>query len=73
MNEIKNKKYEIDIGKSIKSMYILKIIFTFLSEKQKLNLINYNKHLQKQFGLNIEDYKKMNGIYKEGGKNGKGI
>ena len=57
---------------SIVSVYILKDIFSFLSEKQKLNLIIYNKQLQKKFDINIEDYKRKSGIYREGEKNGKG-
>ena len=32
--------------------------------KQKLNVIIYNKHLQKEQGINIEDYKKISGKYK---------
>ena len=47
MNEFQNIKYEIEIGKSIKSLYILKNIFSFLPEKQTLKLIIYNIHLQK--------------------------
>jgi len=35
MNEFENKKSEKIIGKSIDSLYILKDIFSFLSEKQK--------------------------------------
>jgi len=72
MNEFLNIKYEINIEKSIKSLYILKNIFSFLPEKQTLKLIIYNIHLQKQFDINIEDYKRISGIYREGGKNGKG-
>ena len=72
MNEFENLKYKIDIEKSIKSLYILKTIFSFLSEKQKLNLIIYNIHLQKQFDINIENYKKIRRIYKVGDRNGKG-
>ena len=72
MNEFQNKKNEIDIKKSMQSLYILKNIFSFLSEKQKLNLILYNIHLQKQFNINIEDYKAISGIYRESDKNGKG-
>ena len=72
MNELKNIKSEKNIEKSIESLYILKDIFSFLSEKQKLKIIIYNKHLQKKLDVNIEDYKKISGIYKEGGKNGKG-
>ena len=57
---------------SIESVYILKDIFSFLSEKQKLNLIIYNKQLQKKIDINIEDYKRINGKYRKGKKNGKG-
>ena len=72
MDEIQNIKFEEKIGKSIESIYILKNIISFLSEKQKLNLIIYNKCLQKELDLNIEDYKKISGIYREGERNGKG-
>ena len=54
MNEFKNKKTQINIERSIESFYILKYIFSFLTEKQKLNIIIYNKHIQKKFDvLNI--------------------
>ena len=72
MNEFKNIKCEINIEKSIKSLYILKDIFSFLSENQKLNIIIYNKHIQKKLDINIQDYKRISGKYKEGEKNGKG-
>ena len=49
-----------------------KNIFSFLSEKQKLNIMFYNKHLQKKFDINIEDYKRISGRYKVGERNGKG-
>ena len=64
MNEIENMKYEIDMEKSIKSLHILKNVFSFLSGNQKLNLIIYNIYLQKQFDINIENYKRISGIYK---------
>ena len=72
MNEFQKIKFEKDIEKSIESLYTLKDIFSFLPEKLKLNIIIYNKHLQKKFDINIEDYKRISGIYKEGKKNGKG-
>jgi len=34
MNEFKNKKSVINIEKSIESLYIIKDIFSFLSEKK---------------------------------------
>ena len=69
MNEFENK---IDIKKSIKSLYILKDIFSFLSKEQKLKIIIYNKELQNKLYINIEDYKKLRGRYREGERNGKG-
>jgi len=42
MAEIENIKSKI-----IKSSYVMKIVISFLNEKQKLNFIIYNKNLQK--------------------------
>ena len=72
MNEFENKKYEINIEKSIYPLYILKEILSFLSERKKLNIIIVNKYLQTKFDIKIEDYKRVSGIYKEGERNGKG-
>ena len=72
MNEFQNIKCEINIEKSIESKYILKNIFSFLTENQKLNIIIYNKHLQKKFDINIKDYIRISGKYIEGERNGKG-
>ena len=47
-------------------------MISFISEKQKLNLIIYNKQIQKIFDVDIELYKKISGKYKIGEKNGKG-
>ena len=58
--------------RDIKSSYILKGVFSFLNEKQFLNLITYNKELQNKFSYDIIDYKKISGKYKIGDKNGKG-
>ena len=72
MSEMPNIKSEINLEKSIKSFYILKDIISFLSAKQKLNLIIYNKQLQRKFNVNIKDYKKISKVYKICEKNGKG-
>ena len=56
----------------IKSLDMLKEIFKFLPEKRKLNIINYNYHLQEKLNIKIEDYKRVSGIYIEGERNGKG-
>jgi len=50
-NQIKNIE-------SIKSLYIIKDLFSFLYEKQKLKLIAYNKHIQNMLGVDISHYKK---------------
>ena len=38
-------------------------IFSFLNEKQKLNLILHNKKLQKILGVDINNYKRVSGRY----------
>ena len=38
---------------------ILKIIFSFLNEKKKLNIIINNKKIQKKLEINIENYKQF--------------
>ena len=72
MKDYQNKKSKIDVKKSIKSIYNLKNIFSFLPERQKLNIIKYNKQLQNKFDININDYKRISGRYKVGEINGKG-
>ena len=82
---MKNTKLECDLIKDehtelkkkvniedIKSTYILKDIFSNLNKKLKLNLIMYNKQLQKRLSVDIEDYKEASGKYKIAEKNGKG-
>ena len=71
MDEFEDIKYKINI-RDIKSVFIIKIIFSFLSEKQILNMIIYNKELQKMFFVNINDYKKISGKYRIIEKNGEG-
>jgi len=67
MEVFKNIKSEKNIGK-----YVLKDIFSFLSKKIKLEIIIYNKELQKILDVNIEDYKRIRGVYRIGERNGKG-
>ena len=68
MTELKEK---INL-KDIKSSYIVKEMFSFLEEKQKLNLIINNKHLQNLIGVDIKYYIKISGKYKAGERNGIG-
>ena len=71
MDEFKDNKYKINI-RDIKSTFIIKIIFSFLYRKPALNMIKYNKEIQKMFLIDIINYKKASGKYKIGEKNGKG-
>ena len=60
------------IFNNIKSRYILKKIFSSLDESLELEIIIYNKQLQKQLNINIEDYKNVVGKYRKIEKNGEG-
>ena len=71
MDKLEEKKNKVDL-KGIKSFYITKGIFSFLEEKQKLNMIIYNKYFQKMFCVDVEYYKRISGKYKIGEKNGIG-
>ena len=71
MAEFENIKSKTNL-KDIKSSYIIKKVFSFLFEEQKLKMIVYSKELQKICSIGIEDYKKISGKYKKGEKNGKG-
>ena len=69
MDDFEEKKSNI---RDIKSSYNIKEVFSFLDEKQILNMIIYNKELQKLLLVDLEDYKKISGKYKIGKKNGNG-
>ena len=70
MAESENYKSKIDL-RAIKSSYIKKRIFSFLSEKQKLEMIVYSKELQNICSIGIDYYKKKSGKYRISGHNGK--
>ena len=57
---------------NIVSNYILKTIFLLLDETKKLDLIIYNKYLQKRLNIDNEYYKNISGIIKYIQKDGKG-
>ena len=71
MDTFEDNKNKINI-REIKSSFVLKNIFSFLSKKQILNMIIYNKELQKIYSVDIKYYKKYSGKYKIAEKNGKG-
>ena len=54
----------------IKSNFILQRILGKLSKNQKLDIIIYNKAIQKRLRIDIEDYKEESGRYIIGEKNG---
>ena len=56
----------------IKSSYFIKMIFSFLIETKKLNLVKYNKALQNEININIMNYKVLYGRYIIYEKNGIG-
>ena len=51
--------------RKIKSLNILKKVFNQLAYNKKLATIVYNKKIQKKFGLNLYDYRRLSGKYKE--------
>ena len=56
----------------ISSSYVLENVFSFIYEKNKFNIIKYNKNLQNLFHIDIDDFKNLSGKYKIGENNGKG-
>ena len=71
MDGIGNIKIKLNI-RDINSPFIIKNIFSFLSEKQILNMIMYNKLFQNLLLVNLKNYKNISGKYKISGKSGKG-
>jgi len=65
-------KSNFNNGKIIKSLFNFKEILNFLGVKKMFDIIIYNKQLQNELGINIEDYKAISGKYKIGEKTGKG-
>ena len=58
--------------KNIKSVYFIKLLFSFVQEKNKLKIVKYNKSLQKNININIINYKFISGRYIIYGSNGNG-
>ena len=49
--------------KNIKSLFFVRIVFSFVEEKQKLKIIKINKRLQKTINISIINYKHFKGKY----------
>ena len=58
--------------KNSKSIYFIKRLFTFVDEKDKLDIIKYNKNMQNILDINLINYKFFSDRYIIFEKNGKG-
>ena len=67
-----NNNNHINSIKKIRSIYIIKKLFSNLTLKKKYYLIRYSKDIQNKLEINIQDYKKVSGRYKINGINGEG-
>ena len=56
------KLNQVNLIENIKSKYILELIFNHLKKKNYFKIIKYNKKIQKEFNLNIKDYKEFSEI-----------
>ena len=56
----------------IKSIYFIKIFFSFIEEKNKLTLVKYNKNLQNKLDIRLINYKLFSQRYILYDKSGKG-
>ena len=41
--------------KNVKTSFFLRVLFSFIEEKQKLKLIKYNKNLQENMNISLVD------------------
>ena len=57
------KEKSKDKFKEIKNDYILKKIFLNLKNKKFMEIIKYNKKLQKRLNININNYKEYSQLY----------
>ena len=72
MSEFEKTKCNINLINDIKCSHYLEMIFSFLNQKEKLNMIIYNNQLKNLLGVKFQDYKTISGRYKIDGKNGMG-
>ena len=59
-SKINKSKFDFD---NLKSDYFLIRIFDIMKKNKTLEILKYNKKLQKRLNLNINDYKKYSQIY----------
>ena len=53
----------IKMLENVKSVYFLKIIFSFVEDRQKLKIIKYNKSVQNKIDINLVNYIFLSGKY----------
>ena len=70
--KLKRKVDKTKISGDFSLSNFINTIVSFLSEKDKLNIIKYNKYFQRILSIDIEYYKKISGKYKIDGINGYG-
>ena len=58
-----SKKDQTQNFDNLKSNFILRKLFNILKENKSLNIMKYNKKLQKRLNININDYKEYSQIY----------
>ena len=68
MSEFEKTKCNINLIKDIRCSNYLEVIFSFLKQKEKLNMIIYNNQLKNLLWVNFQDYKTISGRYKIDGK-----
>ena len=57
---------------NVKTLYFIKIIFSYVNERNKLKIAKYSKSLQNNLDINLINYKFFSGRYIIYEKNGKG-
>ena len=55
-------KFRVDL-KNLKSDYFLRKLFDILKENKSLNIIKYNKKLQKRLNISINDYRECSELF----------
>ena len=58
MEDKKNNAFKGNCLDNIKSIYILQQIFEYLKENKSLQIVKYNKNIQKRLNKYINNYKK---------------
>ena len=58
--------------KNVKSVYFSKIIFSYINDKKILEIVKYNKQMQKNIDINLNNYKLFAGKYIIFEENGNG-